>query len=109
MTIASNTAAPQAHAAEVLARQSVPVHREGRLFGSAFASESVLPIDGTALRAALAAHGWSALVLTEDLTTRADEPDALEAVWVISARHPQGALEAAVDAALAAQPKDLND
>ena len=113
MTTASNTTLPEptAHAADVLAKQSVPVHREGRLFGTAFASESATPIDGVALQAALNARGWSALALKEDLTGRAEGPETLEAVWLISARHPQAALASAVDAALSAQPqpKDLND
>jgi hypothetical protein len=111
MTTASNTATPEpvAHAADVLAKQSAHVHRDGRLFGSALASESATLIDGAALHAALAARGWSALKLNGDLTERVEQPDALEAIWVISARYSQAALEAAVQAALAAQPKDLND
>ena len=111
MTTASNTTTPEpaAHAADVLAKQSAHVHRDGRLFGAALASESSTLIDGTVLHAALAARGWSALKLNGDLKERVRQPDVLEAIWVISARHSQAALEAAVDAALSAQPKDLND
>lgn len=113
MTTASNntTPAPATHAADVLAKQSAHVHRDGRLFGAALASESATPIDGTVLHAALAARGWSALRLNGDLKERVQQPDALEAIWVISASHSQAALEAAVESALSAQPapKDLND
>jgi len=92
----ASTAAGETHPPEVLAGQSPHGHRDGVYFESAFASGAKKPIDGVVLQASLAERGWSALALDGDPKRPARKPKTLEATWVISARHSQAALEAAV-------------
>jgi len=93
------------HPAEVLAGQSLHGHRDGVCFESAFASTAKKPIDGVVLQAALAKRGWSALALGGDPKRPVRKPQTLEATWLVSARHSQAALEAAVAQAVAALPE----
>ncbi|WP_374563189.1 hypothetical protein [Ideonella sp.] len=97
----ASTTATEPHPPEVLAGQAPHAQRDGVYFESAFASAAKKPIDGVALQAALAALGWSALALDGDPKRPSRKPQTLEATWLVSARHSQAALEAAVATAVA--------
>ncbi len=106
---AASTAATEPHPPEVLAGQSPHGHRDRTCFESAFASAAKKPIDGVVLQAALAKRGWSALALGGDPKRPVRKPQTLEATWLVSARHSQAALEAAVAQAVAELPESEED
>ncbi|MEK8033067.1 hypothetical protein AACH06_19765 [Ideonella sp. DXS29W] len=97
---------PTSQPADVLAGQASHQHRAGVYFASTLVNGAAKAIDGVALQAALAARGWSAIALTGSPRRPSRQPEALDAVWLISAKLSQAALEAAVTLALASQDED---